>query len=203
MSPYNFIFVQASLFSFMQYISIMEHFRSSSGGSSFSQSSHGGAMQSTIQSIKENLFSTTGILIVLFVIVVAIISVYMYITTMSSSAASNPTGYKANYETDALDSGNKTATLMMFSTDWCPHCKTARPEWNDMQEEYENKTINGYTIVFEDHNCTEESVEVKNLIEKYGIEGYPTIKLIKDNTVIEYDAKPTKETMVRFLNTVL
>jgi hypothetical protein len=30
-----------------------------------------------------------------------------------------------------------------------------------------------------------------------------TIKLLKDNQVIEYDAKPTKSTMEQFLNTVL
>lgn len=178
----------------------MEHFNNST---LIRQITQGGAMQTTIQSIKDSLFTTTGMLIVLFVIVVAVISVYMYMTTIKSATAENPTGYKANYETDASDSGTKTATLMMFSTDWCPHCKTARPEWNDMQAEYENKTINGYTIVFEDHNCTNESVEVKHLIDKYGIEGYPTIKLVKDNQVIEYDAKPTKATMVQFLNTVL
>jgi hypothetical protein len=40
-------------------------------------------------------------------------------------------------------------------------------------------------------------------MDKYNIEGYPTIKLIKDNQVIEYDAKPTKLTMEQFLITVL
>ena len=38
---------------------------------------------------------------------------------------------------------------------------------------------------------------------KYNVEGFPTIKLLKDGQVIEYDAKPTKETLTQFLNTVL
>ena len=41
------------------------------------------------------------------------------------------------------------------------------------------------------------------MINSYKIEGYPTIKLLKDGQVIEYDAKPTKETLTQFLNTVL
>ena len=44
---------------------------------------------------------------------------------------------------------------------------------------------------------------VKSIQNQYNIEGYPTIKLIKDNEVIEYDAKPDKDTLQQFLQTVL
>jgi thiol-disulfide isomerase/thioredoxin len=97
----------------------------------------------------------------------------------------------------------KSATIMLFYVDWCPHCKTAKPEWDALKEEYEGKTINGYIVIFEEYNCTDESSEIEELINKYKIDGYPTIKLIKDNQVIEYDAKPTKATMEQFLTTVL
>jgi len=40
-------------------------------------------------------------------------------------------------------------------------------------------------------------------MNKYSIEGYPTIKLLKDGQVIEYDAKPSKANLSQFLNTVL
>ena len=43
----------------------------------------------------------------------------------------------------------------------------------------------------------------EELMNKYKIEGYPTIKLLKDSQVVEYDAKPTKSTMEQFLHTVL
>jgi thiol-disulfide isomerase/thioredoxin len=98
---------------------------------------------------------------------------------------------------------SKQAELMLFYVDWCPHCKTAKPEWDNLKTAYENKTINGYTIIFTEHNCTNENAEVEELMNKYKIEGYPTIKLLKDNQIIEYDAKPTKSTMEQFLNTVL
>lgn len=98
---------------------------------------------------------------------------------------------------------NQTATLMLFYVDWCPHCKTAKPEWESLKSEYDGKTINGYTVLFIEYNCTTETEEISELMNKYNIEGYPTIKLVKDNQVIEYDAKPTKSTMEQFLNTVL
>jgi thiol-disulfide isomerase/thioredoxin len=118
--------------------------------------------------------------------------------------ADSKTSFHANRENIPKDvNSNKTATLMLFYVDWCPHCKTAKPEWESLKAEYDGKNINGYTVTFVEHNCTNESAEVSQLMDKYNIEGYPTIKLIKDNQVIEYDAKPTKSTMSQFLNTVL
>jgi thiol-disulfide isomerase/thioredoxin len=114
------------------------------------------------------------------------------------------TAFHANRENIPKDANsNKTATLMLFYVDWCPHCKTAKPEWESLKSEYDGKNINGYTMTFIEYNCTNESEEVSQLMDKYNIEGYPTIKLLKDNQVVEYDAKPTKSTMEQFLNTVL
>jgi thioredoxin-like negative regulator of GroEL len=41
------------------------------------------------------------------------------------------------------------------------------------------------------------------LADKFKIEGFPTIKLVKDGQVIEYDAKPDKDRIKEFLETVL
>ena len=100
------------------------------------------------------------------------------------------------------DSG-KSAELLFFFADWCPHCKTAKPIWNDLKSQYENKTINGYKVIFTEVNCSEETAEVDKMMNQYNVEGYPTIKLLKDGQVIEYDAKPSKDTLTQFLNTVL
>jgi thiol-disulfide isomerase/thioredoxin len=136
-----------------------------------------------------------GIVIGLILIIVAYYTYKQY---------SDKTNFHANRENIPKDqSSNKTATLMLFYVDWCPHCKTAKPVWDDLKSEYENKTINGYTIVFTEINCTTESNEVEKMMDKYNVEGFPTIKLLKDGQIIEYDAKPTRETLNQFLNTVL
>jgi thiol-disulfide isomerase/thioredoxin len=115
----------------------------------------------------------------------------------------NPS-YKANNEiTKTIPSEQKEAELLFFYVDWCPHCKTAKPAWNDLKSEYENRTINGYKVIFTDIDCTNETAEVSQMMDQYKIEGYPTIKLLKDGQVIEYDAKPSKDTLEQFLKTVL
>ena len=97
----------------------------------------------------------------------------------------------------------KSATLMLFTVDWCPHCKTAAPEWKSLQGEYQDRTINGYNIIFDTVNCTNETADVKDLIQLYSVEGYPTVKLVNDSQVFDFDAKPTKDNLLQFLKTTL
>jgi thiol-disulfide isomerase/thioredoxin len=111
--------------------------------------------------------------------------------------------FKPNNELMTSNSGSKEAELLFFYADWCPHCKTAKPIWNEIKSEYENKSVNGYNIVFTEVNCTTESPDVEKLMDQYKVEGFPTIKLLKDGQVIEYDAKPSRDTLNQFLTTVL
>lgn len=153
---------------------------------------------SRVMSAGSSLSSNTMILIggVLFFAIVAIIYYFYYI------APSN-TKYQPNSEPPKTGGSSNKAELLFFYADWCPHCKAAKPILNDLKAEYENKTINGYQIIFTDVDCSEETAEVEKLMNQYSVEGYPTIKLIKDGQVIEYDAKPSRETLTKFLNTVL
>lgn len=144
-------------------------------------------------------FTWQTIAIIVVVLLLCIFAYYTY-----KGYVNEKTSFHANRENiPEGTNANKTATLMLFYVDWCPHCKTAKPEWESLKSDYDGKQINGYTVTFVEHNCTNESEEVSNLLNKYSIEGYPTVKLLKDNQVIEYDAKPTKSTMEQFLNTVL
>lgn len=95
------------------------------------------------------------------------------------------------------------ATIYLFHVNWCPHCKTAMPEWQNFVEEYNGKEINGYQIDCVDIDCTKETSDVKAAIEKYSIESYPTVKMIKDNQVIEFDSKIKKTTLEQFAETML
>jgi thiol-disulfide isomerase/thioredoxin len=112
--------------------------------------------------------------------------------------------FTGNSENDiSVASSNKNAELILFAVDWCPHCKTAKPEWENLKASQDGNQINGYTVVFTEYNCTKESDQINQLVSKYKIEGYPTIKLLKDGQIIDFDAKPTEGTLNEFLNTVL
>jgi thiol-disulfide isomerase/thioredoxin len=155
---------------------------------------------SRMQNAGSNMSSTTITIIAVVILFAILASVYYFYYLAPQMNAQ----YKPNSEhvgTGADES--KNAELLFFYADWCPHCKTAKPIWNDLKSEYQNKTINGYRVVFTDVNCSEETAEVDKMMNQYNIEGYPTIKLIKDGQVIEYDAKPSKDTLNQFLNTVL
>ena len=123
---------------------------------------------------------------------------YVYFTTKSTQSNDE---YVTNrrYKEGEL----KSAELILFYVDLCPHCKTAKPEWDKVKEQYQGKSINGYTILMTEHNCTEDSAGNEELLNRYKIEGYPTIKLLKDNQIIEFDAKPTQDNLEQFLNTAL
>lgn len=156
---------------------------------------------SRVMSAGSSLNTTSVILMIGSVVVFAVIAIYYYLYYIAPASKAS---YIPNSEnnTTGMSNGND-AELLFFYADWCPHCKAAKPIWNDLKAEYEHKTANGYKIIFTEIDCSEESSEVESLMNKYNVEGYPTIKLIKDGKIIEYDAKPSKETLTKFLNTVL
>ena len=156
-----------------------------------------GGSNSLTDKLSEYKWAIGGVIVLIGLALI----LYFYVFKPMSKTQVN---YSANSEHDTYSSRNgKDAEIMFFYVDWCPHCKTAKPAWNDIKSEYENKTINGYKVIFTEINCTEETAEVESLMNKYNIEGFPTIKLLKDGQVIEYDAKPSKDTLTQFLNTVL
>ena len=165
------------------------------GFSSFTSSGANGFFSKIKNSMS---FGTLGIILAILVIVG--VSIYYYYKVVSPKIKPS---YYANNENKPVGGGSKQAELLMFSVDWCPHCKTAKPEWESLKQEYQGKTINGYVVIFTYVNCTNETPEVEKLMNTYKVEGYPTIKLLKDGQVIEYDAKPTKATLSQFLHSVL
>jgi len=140
-------------------------------------------------------FNMKTVGIILLILILLLVALYYYNQKSVTSKSME------NFENGSDD--KRTAELMFFSVDWCPHCKTAKPEWEQLKAEYANKPINGYKVIFTDIDCTKETPQVEKLMNTYKIEGYPTIKLLKDGQVIDFDAKPTKDTLVKFLNTVL
>ena len=144
--------------------------------------------------------SYTTIMIVVAALLFIGIGIYYYYYHVSPMMSPK---YKSNSEKMESDNTGKYAELMIFYADWCPHCKSAKPIWNDVKAKYENKMINGHQVLFKDINCTDESAEVSELMDKFSIEGFPTIKMLKDGQIIEFDAKVTKPNLEQYINTVI
>jgi thiol-disulfide isomerase/thioredoxin len=92
-------------------------------------------------------------------------------------------------------SESKSIDMYYFYTAWCPYCKKSFVEWNKFKAEWNKKVYNGYTIYFHEVDCDIEEA----LASKYKVTQYPTILMIKDNTIINYDAKPEISSLTIFL----
>jgi thiol-disulfide isomerase/thioredoxin len=113
------------------------------------------------------------------------------------------TSYVANKEfvskSDQDGSDRDVAELYLFYTTWCPHCKTTKPIWEKLKNKVGNTGVNGVKINFIEVDCDKD----KDTANKFKVEGYPTIKMVVNNQVIEYDAKPNLDTLQQFLETTL
>tara|TARA_B110000008_G_C16965740_1_gene561938 strand:- start:44 stop:613 length:570 start_codon:yes stop_codon:yes gene_type:complete len=102
------------------------------------------------------------------------------------------------------------ASIYLFHADWCPYSKKVFPTWNQVKDNMDNKVYNKYRINFieidgdkqpQDLNYFE--VEFLKNAEKKKIDGYPSIYLVKDGVVTEFDAEPTVDTLTEFIKSVL
>lgn len=88
--------------------------------------------------------------------------------------------------------------ILFFYTEWCPYCKQALPELTKFEDYIAiQNSKNDYTITLKKIDCDSNST----LADKYKVEGYPTIKLLYKKQIYNYDAKPDKGNLIKFLET--
>lgn len=143
---------------------------------------------------KVNKFAgNTQFLVILLVIVIFLIAaLFVYRRYISAGMKRD---YVANNEF-TNDGAIDSADIYLFYTTWCPHCKTAKPIWEDFKKEMEDKRVNGIKLNFFEVDCDKDPATS----DKFKVKGFPTIKLIKGKQIIEYDAKPNKATLIEFVN---
>lgn len=140
--------------------------------------------------------------VILATLVILAAGVYTYFTyiapTLRPSFVPNneyvPTGMS-----DSGDGATKDAELFLFHTTWCPVCTKIKPIWDSFKDEVDGTLINRYRIIFREVDCDKD----EKMANDFGVEGYPTIKLVRDGQVIEFDANPTTETLHQFLQASL
>lgn len=102
--------------------------------------------------------------------------------------------YKAKYHAlkkkqYVMKGGSDKNTLYLFKAEWCHHCRMFKETWDFLQENMKGK-INFIAY---------DSKENKDKMEKYKIEGFPTLKLQTKDGLIEYQGERNIDDIKNFI----
>jgi protein disulfide-isomerase A1 len=90
---------------------------------------------------------------------------------------------------------SKDFALVEFFAPWCGHCKNLAPEYKKLAEAFEGHE----NVAVVDYDCTAKGNE--DLPNKYGVQGFPTIKLFKKGEeYLNYEGERKFEAMRAWLN---
>lgn len=134
----------------------------------------------------------------IFFLMLCLIAYYAYSNDFLKMFNKPKTGDIPNASTNKGDNA-----IMFFSAEWCPHCTKAKTPWDTMKSKYHNEYVNGYKIKFVKHDMTDtDDTNVKDLMNQYNIEGFPTIKMKHGQDIIDFDAKITETSLEQFIQNV-
>jgi len=95
-------------------------------------------------------------------------------------------------EIQNFNNNNNTPKIINFNTSWCYWSKKLQPVWDELTENMKNKNIQCIDL-----KCDLD--ENKETCEKYNVQGFPTIKLIVDNKVIDYEGDRSLDNLSKFI----
>jgi len=142
-----------------------------------------------------------------FLIIIILISLFLgaafYVYSNYIAPRLNPK-FVSNREFTQQETIDNAELYFMFA-EWCPYSKKVMPIWDSLKEKYNRKKVNNYTVVFKELDGDKNEKEIDDFSKRFNkkIDGYPTIILIKQNEVIEFDADPTKENLTAFIEKTL
>jgi|TARA_B100000900_G_scaffold235820_1_gene200196 thiol-disulfide isomerase/thioredoxin len=96
----------------------------------------------------------------------------------------------------------KKVLIRLFHTDWCPHCQSAMPEWKNFTEKYNNELVKDYMLNIVDTDCSNED-SVRKILTENKVESYPTVKMYKNDEIIDFDAKISLDNLEQFIDVML
>ena len=160
-------------------------------------------MLETIQSGAYKLLTNTRfwmiLVVIIFFLFVASYVYNKYVTPLVDEKYNPNNEFPKKSEGGGEGGQAEVVDIYFFTVNWCPHSKKANPVWEEIKSEYNQQIFNGYKLNF----IQVDGEENQELADKYKVEGFPTIKLVKGNQIIEYDAKPSVEHLKEFLNSTL
>lgn len=92
-----------------------------------------------------------------------------------------------------------TPVVMLYHMKDCPHCVMMRPAWNECKQIVKRMKDNVMVCIAEveysDMHCLPQGFQ--------GIDGFPTIKVYKNNQAFEYQGNRTKDSIMDFITSYM
>jgi thiol-disulfide isomerase/thioredoxin len=122
-------------------------------------------------------------------------------TKKSNTKKENKKGNTRKSRVKSTKLPQKEAVVLIYAN-WCPHCQSMKPEWEDMKEqlgsnietiEIEDSDLDKYTQIqnIEDNRLDNENIEIS---------GYPTIFKITNRHADYYKGGRTSNEMIEWVN---
>jgi thiol-disulfide isomerase/thioredoxin len=97
------------------------------------------------------------------------------------------------------DSASQTVlNCTMYYAPWCGACKSAKPEWEKFEQEFNNKVIGETTIIVTKIDCD----QYPQIAKEQKIEGYPTFKFEKNGKYYEYTGGRTVNDWKKYIENI-
>ena len=164
---------------------------------------------SSINNLRTKLISkiTSPKFLIIITLIAVFIALALFVYNKYVAPKLNP-DFVPNKEfisKDSKYSGVDQATLYYFNVDWCPICKKCNPIFDKLEEFYKKNPIENVDFKILHINGETNESDMTSFEKQYNIniDGYPSIYLVKNDKVIEYDAKPSLKTLKEFINTTL
>eukprot|EP00829_Urostomides_striatus_P013516 TRINITY_DN3760_c0_g1_i3.p1 TRINITY_DN3760_c0_g1~~TRINITY_DN3760_c0_g1_i3.p1 ORF type:complete len:476 (-),score=149.57 TRINITY_DN3760_c0_g1_i3:18-1445(-) len=117
-----------------------------------------------------------------------VLAICLFSVSYAESAVLNLTD--ANF--DDIIQNNKVVMVKFFAP-WCGHCQHLAPEY---EKAAEMAIKNNKTFILGELDATVQ----KQTAEKYGVSGYPTLKLFIEGNIIDFDGERTAEALYAFMD---
>jgi len=85
--------------------------------------------------------------------------------------------------------------LVLFYADWCGHCKTVKPVWKEASKKANEDGTKMIMV-----NVGNKTHEEQALIDKYEIDGFPTILLFQNGSHEQYTGKRDLDSFLNALH---
>ena len=163
----------------------------------------------------KSLFLNKKFLVIIFIISL-FLGVVLYVYNNYIAPRINPDfvpnrEFDTGSDSNGGDDSSKVVEIYLFHVEWCNHSKNAKPIWDKVKKDYDGKKLQNshYTINFIELDGDQNEDQIDAFESEYltpngkKIDGYPSIWMVKGTDVYEFAAKPTKESIKEFIETLV